>query len=162
MTRLIVWVLLFWPPIAAAQTAPDCTRNPDKNQWFVRAGTTGDADGTKGRPFVSLADIERCSPAGATITVLPALGAAPLDGGIRPKDRQKLLGVKLEVGQLPARLTNTTGTGDAITLAHGNEVGHLHIESPAGAGIFGDNVKRRAPARPAADAAFGLRAFATG
>jgi hypothetical protein len=39
-----------------------------------------------------------------------------------------------------SRVTNTTGTGDAITLAHGNEVAHLHIDSPAGAAIFGDNV----------------------
>src|SRR6185436_7713395 len=138
-TRPLVGVLLLWPAMVAAQAAPDCTRNPDRNRWFVRAGSTGAPDGTKGHPFVSLADIERCAPAGATITVLPALSTAPLDGGIRLKDRQKLLGVKLDVGQLPARLTNTTGTGDAITLAHGNEVGHLHIDSPAGAGIFGDN-----------------------
>ncbi len=39
-----------------------------------------------------------------------------------------------------ARLTNTTGTGDAITLANGTEVAALHIENPSGAAIFGDNV----------------------
>ena len=38
-------------------------------------------------------------------------------------------------------MTNTTGTGDAITLAHGNEVANLHIDSPAGSAVFGDNVK---------------------
>ncbi len=49
--------------------------------------------GTNDRPFASLAEVERCAPAGATITVLaPAEGAAPLDGGIRLKERQKLLG----------------------------------------------------------------------
>ena len=100
------------------------------------------ATGTNDRPFASLADIERCAPAGATITVLaPAEGAAPLDGGIRLKDRQKLLGLAPRPGGKPAaRLTNTGGSGDAVTLAHGNEVAHLHIDNPAGAAIFGDNV----------------------
>ena len=77
-----------------------------------------------------------------TITVLaPADGAAPLDGGIRLKERQKLLGIAPPPGGKPAaRLTNTGGSGDAVTLAHGNEVAHLHIDNPAGAAIFGDNV----------------------
>ena len=71
----------------------------------------------------------------------PADGAAPLDGGIRLKERQKLLGIAPPPGGKPAaRLTNTAGTGDAVTLAHGNEVAHLHIDNPAGAAIFGDNV----------------------
>ena len=77
-----------------------------------------------------------------TITVLaPVAGAAPLDGGIRLKDRQKLLGAAAPRGARPAaRLTNSAGTGDAVTLAHGNEVAHLHLDNPAGAAIFGDNV----------------------
>ena len=65
----------------------------------------------------------------------------PLDGGIRLKDRQKLLGAAPPPGAKPtARLTNTSAGGDAVTLAHGNEVAHLHIDNPAGAAIFGDNV----------------------
>ena len=141
LPRITVWVLVLWPALAAAQTPAECARNSDKNRWFVRAGAAGEASGTRDRPFGSLAEIERCSPAGATITVLPAPGVAtPLDGGIRLKDRQKLLGQKATIGQPPARLTNSTGTGDGVTLAHGNEVAHLHIESPSGAAIFGDNV----------------------
>ena len=66
---------------------------------------------------------------------------APLDGGIKLKDRQKLLGVEPARGARPvSRLTNTTAPGDAVTLAHGNEVAHLHIAGPAGAAILGDNV----------------------
>ena len=133
---------LLWPAVSAAQTPVDCARNPDQARWFVRAGAPGDGAGTNARPFASLADIERCAPPGATITVLaPADGAAPLDGGIRLKERQKLLGIAPAPGGKPAaRLTNSAGTGDAVTLAHGNEVAHLHIDNPAGAAIFGDNV----------------------
>ena len=91
----------------------------------------------------------------------PADCAAPLDGGIRLKERQKLLGPAPAGGGRPAaRLTNTAGSGDAVTLAHGNEVAHLHIDNPAGAAIFGDNVNgthlhdllltRRGTAPPAA------------
>ena len=128
-------------PPAFGQT-PECSRNPNQAQWFVRAGAPMDGDGSADRPFATLADVERCAPAGATIMVLtPADGAPSLGGGIRLKDRQKLLGVEPARGARPvSRLTNTTGTGDAVTLAHGNEVAHLHIAGPAGAAILGDNV----------------------
>ena len=133
---------LLWPAVSIAQTPLDCARNPDRARWFVRAGAPGDGAGTNARPFASLADIERCAPPGATITVLaPAEGAAPLDGGIRLKERQKLLGIAPMPGGKPAaRLTNSAGSGDAVTLAHDNEVAHLHVDNPAGAAIFGDNV----------------------
>lgn len=122
-----------------AQAPADCGRNPDQARWFVRAGAPADGTGANARPFASLADIERCAPAGATITVLaPGEGAAPLDGGIRLKDRQKLLGAAPPKGGKPvARLTNTGGTGDAVFLAHGNEVANLHIDNPAGTAVFG-------------------------
>jgi len=147
MTRLLLCRIagvfaLLWPVVSVAQTPVDCTRNRDQARWFVRAGPAGEATGMNDRPFGSLAEVERCAPAGATITVLaPAEGAASLDGGIRLKDRQKLLGPAPVGGGKPAaRLTNSGGSGDAITLAHGNEVAHLHIDNPAGAAIFGDNV----------------------
>jgi hypothetical protein len=132
-----------WSVVAVAQTPPDdCARNPNKTRWFVRAGAPGDGVGTNNRPFAALADIERCAPAGATITVLaPAEGAPPLDGGIRLKERQKLVGPAPGSGGKPAaRLTNSNAKGDVVTLAHGNEVAHLHIDNPVGAAIFGDNV----------------------
>ena len=133
---------LLWPAVSIAQTPVACARNPDQARWFVRAGAPGEGAGTNERPFASLADIERCAPPGAVITVLaPADGGAPLDGGIRLKERQKLLGIAPPPGGKPAaRLTNTSGSGDAITLAHGNEVAHLHVDNPAGAAILGDNV----------------------
>lgn len=130
---------LLWPATAGSQPIIECSRNPDQTQWFVRAGA-GEGIGAQPRPFGSLADVERCAPAGATITVLPS--SMPLDGGIRLKDRQRLLGAEPARGTaIPSpRVTNTTGTGDAITLAHGNEIAHLHIDSPGGAAILGDNV----------------------
>ena len=140
--RVVSVCAVLWPAAALGQTSADCTRNPDQTRWFVRAGPPDDGAGTAARPFSSLTGVERCAPAGATITVLaPADGAPPLDGGIRLKDRQKLLGpAATGSGKPAARLTNTGGTGDAVTLAHGNEVAHLHIDNPAGAAIFGDNV----------------------
>jgi hypothetical protein len=142
LLRSIGAVALLWPASAVSQAPAECSRNADQSRWFVRAGAGGDGIGTRDRPFGSLADIERCAPAGATITVLAAADtAARLDGGIKLKDRQKLLGVEPPRGTRPAaRVTNTAGTGDAVTLAHGNEVAHLHIDGPTGAAILGDNV----------------------
>ena len=133
---------LIWPATAGSQSAIECSRNPDQSRWFVRAGATAEGVGSESRPFAALGDIERCSPPGAAIVVLEAPeGAAPLDGGIKLKDRQKLTGAELPPGSgRAARLTNTTGTGDAVTLANGNEVAHLHIDSPSGAAVLGDNV----------------------
>jgi len=140
LLRVFGAVLVLWPATGAGQSAGDCSRNPDQTRWFVRAGAAGNGDGTSARPFASLADIERCAPVAAAITVqAPADRAAALDGGIRLKDRQKLFGADPARGATPAaRLTSTTA--DTITLAHGNELAHLHIENPAGAAIFGDNV----------------------
>jgi hypothetical protein len=128
------------------QSSSDCARNPDVTRWFVQAGAAAGGAGTRARPFGALADVERCAPEGARILVLPAPeDMPPLDGGIRLKPRQKLLGAHAESGSREAvplpRLTNTGGSGDAITLGHENEVAHLHIENPAGAAIFGDNVR---------------------
>lgn len=133
-------VALLWAAKASPQSAVECGGNPDQSRWFVRAGAPGGGSGTERRPLGSLADIERCAPAGATITVLQS--SVPLDGGIRLKDRQRLLGAQPPRGSTSPspRVTNTTGTGDAVTLAHGNEVAHLHVDSPAGSAIFGDNV----------------------
>ena len=75
------------------------------------------------------------------MTVLAGAGEAPLDGGIRLKDRQKLLGERQDGPARPAaRLTSRSGPGDAITLASGNEIADRHVDNPAGAAIFGDNV----------------------
>jgi hypothetical protein len=75
-------VLAFlWPATASSHPAVECSRNPDQSQWFVRAHAAAGGIGTRTRPFRSLADIERCAPAGATITVRPS--SMPLDGGYR-------------------------------------------------------------------------------
>src|SRR5262245_551466 len=112
-------LVLLWPAAPTSQSTVECGGNPNQSHWFVRAGAPDEGIGTRSRPFGSLADVERCAPAGATITVLPS--SMPLDGGLRLKDRQRLLGAELPRGlaQPEARITNTTATADAITLAHG-------------------------------------------
>ena len=102
LLRAMGVLALVWPATAGSQPMVECSRNPNQSQWFVRAGAAGDGTGTESRPFGSLADVERCAPAGATITVLAALDTAPpLNGGIRLKDRQKLLGVEPARGARP-------------------------------------------------------------
>ena len=88
---------LLWPATAGSQPAVDCARNPDRSRWFVRAGATGDGIGTVSHPFGSLSDVERCAPAAAMITVLAF--SMPLDGGIRLKDRQTLVGSSRRAGR---------------------------------------------------------------
>ena len=144
---------LLWPAVSVAQTPVDCARNPDQARWFVRAGAPGDGAGTNERPFASLADIERCAPAGATITVLaPAEGAAPLDGGIRLKERQKLVGIAPPPGGKPAaRLTNSCRhrrRRHARARQRGRASPH---RQPGRRGDFRRQRQRHAPPRSAAD-----------
>lgn len=131
---------------AAPALPPDCGKNPNRLRWFVKAGASSETDiGTESRPFASLAEAQWCSAERSTIVVLPAPpGSPPLDGGIVLKNGQKLLGAASRkapgrTGASAARITNTGGSGDAVVLANDNEVAYLHIESPAGAGVLGDN-----------------------
>jgi hypothetical protein len=147
MTVLIGLVVPVLLALQAGVSAPPECGNVDRSQWFVQAGASPDSGvGTRARPFASLADAERCSGEGATIIVLPALpGSTPLDGGIVLKNGQRLLGAAAPRQLGPAvvplpRITNTGASSDAVVLGNDNEVASLHIDSPLGAAILGDNV----------------------
>ena len=113
--------------------------------WHVHADAAAGGDGSPGRPFATLEQVEAASQPGDTIHVLPS--TRPLDGGIQLKDGQHLIGLGAPVttaapaGARPT-ITNTTGTrydGDAIRLANDNLVENLHVDGAARSGIFGVN-----------------------
>lgn len=109
--------------------------------WHVRAGAGADGDGSSGRPFASLAAVQKASGPGDTIIVDPA--RAPLDGGIVLQDKQRLIGggppvVGADPNGPRPRLTNLGfGTGDAVTLAPNTEVRNLAIEGTNRSAIYG-------------------------
>ncbi len=110
--------------------------------WYVSAVAAHGGTGTIEKPFDTLGQAQQASAPGDTITVLAApLTAAPLDGGIALKPKQRLIGQGASAMALP-RLTNTgTGnSGDAVTLAAGAEVARLTITGTYRGGIYGLNV----------------------
>ncbi len=98
--------------------------------WYVEAGARS-GDGSQGAPVGSLVEVEQLSAAGDRIVVLPA--AQPLDGGIRLKPRQVLVG---------GWLTNTTTRlhGDAVRLADGAQVRAVRITDTRRGAIYGSDV----------------------
>ncbi|KAA1426680.1 hypothetical protein [Nocardioides antri] len=98
--------------------------------WFVRAGASS-GDGSRAAPLGSLRAVERRSEAGDRIVVLPA--ARPLDGGIRLKPRQVLVG---------GWLTNTTTRldGDGVRLADGAQVRGVRITETRRGAVYGFDV----------------------
>lgn len=112
--------------------------------WYVKASANAGGDGSRNKPFSSLADVEAASAAFDTITVLHAPAGIPaLDGGIILKDGQKLIGTGPDVtlaAPRSARAKITNSAGDAITLANDNEVSNLHILDTDRSGIIGIDI----------------------
>jgi hypothetical protein len=110
---------------------------------YVSAVASPGGDGTRERPFDALAPAQQASVPGDTIVVLAAPdSAAPLDGGIVLKAKQRLIGQGGGVGFTP-RLTNSGGasnSGDAVTLAPDAEVTGLTIAGTYRGGIYGLDV----------------------
>ena len=133
------------PGVAAGKAKPSA------RTWYVRAGLFEDGRGSRRAPFARLATAERRSRPGDRIVVLATpRSVAPLDGGIRLKRRQRLIGAGPRLGS-PARrdraprLTNTNPArfdGDAVRLARGVTVRNLEIAGAARGGIYGVNVHR--------------------
>lgn len=109
------------------------------------AGAGG--NGSRQSPFRSLARVQRASRAGDRIVILRSpRKAAPLDGGIRLKPRQRLVGAGSGVAgrtkrlkRLPA-LTNRSGenlAGDAIRLARNATVRNVVVRGAHRGGIYG-------------------------
>jgi hypothetical protein len=116
--------------------------------WFVKAGAAGGGDGSRHRPFATLAAVEHAAGRGERIVVLAsASGVAPLNGGIALKPAQKLIGAGPPVTALSAsaaapRLTNTTSAhfGDAVTLADRDVVSNIVVAGADRGGIYGHDV----------------------
>ena len=116
--------------------------------WYVKADAAAGGDGSRGRPFATLEQVETASKAGDIIRVEPSSRA--LDGGIQLKDGQRLIGLgdpvtKAGAGRALPTITNTTATrynGDGVRLANNNLVENIHIDGAARAGIFGVNAAR--------------------
>ncbi|GAB16541.1 hypothetical protein GOEFS_004_00560 [Gordonia effusa NBRC 100432] len=139
-SALCLAAMIALPGVAAGAPTPAAA----PSVWHVKAGATAGGNGTVRAPFNSLAVVERVSKPGDTVIVDPAAQrTAPLDGGIRLKRGQRLIGGGSSVlGASPTsalpRLTNTTtGSGDAVTLADGVEVRNLVIERPHRSAIYG-------------------------
>jgi hypothetical protein len=133
---LAAGALLGLAPVPAAQAVTTRT-------WYVDADATQPGRGTPAAPFRTLAAVEQASLAGDTIMVLPSTEA--LDGGIRLKAGQRLVGVGPAVTGLSdtaaaPRVTNTTATrlaGDAVRLANGATVRNLRIDDAFRGAIYG-------------------------
>ncbi len=109
--------------------------------WFVRATAEegGAADGSRERPFSSLAQAEAASAPGDEIRILaPVAEGLRLEGGLKLQPRQTL---RAEDASFP-EVTHGSGDrgGDVITLAEGSVVEGLHLVAAAGHAIVARNV----------------------
>lgn len=132
-----IWMTLgsLLSPLIGAQVP--CPANPNPQIWHVHAQAQPTvADGTRAKPLASLKAAVNCADVGATIHILYSDRALP--GGVVLKDGQRLLGEMDRDGEGRSRITATEG--DAIVLAHNNEVAWLHLEVANGVAVFGDNV----------------------
>jgi len=113
--------------------------------WYVKAGAGDGGRGTSKRPFGTLARVESVSRPGDRIVIQRARRkAGALDGGIRLKRRQRLIGagaaVTAAARDRAPRLTNTDPSrvdGDAVRLARRAVVRNLVIAGAVRGGIYG-------------------------
>ncbi len=130
-------------PVAIAASVPSLAPAKTKaRKWFVLAGAKEGGKGTRKAPFDRLQTVEERSRPGDLIIVLSAPRATrPLDGGIRLKAGQRLIGEHASGGA--PRLANTGRSrldGDAVRLADRTTVRGVEISAAARGGIYGDNV----------------------
>ena len=136
---LAVLAILLPTLVTAGHAEPARADGP--TTWFVRAGAAS-GTGSQDAPLGSLIDVEQRSVAGDRIVVLPAV--EPLDGGIRLKPRQVLVGRGALTSGTARQpwLTNTTDRldGDAVRLADGAEVRGLRITDSRRGAVYGADV----------------------
>ena len=132
------WATAPPPPALAAED-----RRARPQTWHVSATAAPDGDGTRRRPFASLAAAELVSRPRDTIVVLPSpREVPPLDGGIALKPRQRLIGARSGPTESP-RISNTGADrheGDAVVLADGVTVRGLEIAGAERGAIYGEDV----------------------
>src|SRR5436853_4246904 len=115
--------------------------------WYVRAAARPGGNGSRHSPFRTLAKVQQASHAGDKVVILPApVKVAPLNGGIRLKPGQRLVGAGPAVAgrtkrlrRLPA-LANTSGknlAGDAIRLASNTTVRNVVVRTAYRGAIYG-------------------------
>jgi hypothetical protein len=146
---LAVLALLLAP--APSRATPSHAKARKTRTWYVSATARSNGTGSRRKPLRTLAAVQSASRPGDTIVILPApITVAPLDGGIRLKPRQRLVGAGPSVAgrtkqlkRLPA-LQNTTSTnlgGDAIRLSNMVTVRNVVVTTARRGGIYGRDVK---------------------
>lgn len=149
MRTLAVALLITCAAPVAAQAAPPAA-TAHRHTWYVSAAASGQGDGTRGAPFSTLAAVEAASREGDRIVVLASpLSTPALNGGIRLKARQRLVGSGPAVtgsaaAQAAPRLTNTDKTrldGDAVRLASGTTVRNLRIAGTVRGALYGLGIR---------------------
>ena len=119
----------------------------NKRTWYVNATARAHGNGSRRAPFRSLAAVERASRAGDKIVILTApKSVAPLNGGIRLKRGQRLVGGGPAVAgrtrrlkRLPS-LENTSGKnldGDAIRLSRNASVRNVVVKTAYRGAVYG-------------------------
>ena len=116
---------------------------------YVQAKAPAGGDGSRRNPFRSLARVRRASAPGDRILVLrPRRRGAVLEGGIRLKPRQRLIGAgrarRPNRGKPPALSNDDAAVlkGDVVRLADGVVVRNLRIMGAARGAIYGRNIRR--------------------
>ncbi len=113
---------------------------------YVDAAAQPGGNGSQQAPLNSLAAVEQASSVGDRIFIVPSAGV--LDGGIRLKSQQSLIGLgpavvgaTAQLNALPAITNGGNGhlAGDAVRLADGVTVKNVAIRSAYRGGIYGLN-----------------------
>src|SRR4051794_4123417 len=130
-----VLALVLLPGSAAAKT------------WYVKATAAVGGNGSRHAPFGTLAEVQSASGRGDRIVILSAPAAsAGLDGGIRLKRGQRLIGAGRRVAGRTTRLSklpavqNSSGAsldGDAIRLARRTTVRNVVVRGAYRGAIYG-------------------------
>ena len=118
-----------------------------KRTWYVKAAAGAKGTGSRRAPFRSLARVQKASRPGDRIVILAVpRGVAALNGGIRLKPRQRLIGAGPAVAgrtkklkKVPA-IRNTGGTrlaGDAIRLSNRTTVRNVVVRTAYRGAIYG-------------------------
>src|SRR5438874_3866262 len=147
---LLLAILVIGGPPDAATAKP----SPGRRVWYVSATAHPGGNGSRRSPFRKLSKVQRASHMGDKIVILPSpRRVAPLNGGIRLKRGQRLVGAGPAVAsrtkrlkKLPA-LVNTRCknlNGDAVRLSKDTTVRNVVLGAACRGAIYGaDSVGAR-------------------
>src|SRR2546421_3506752 len=142
---LVVAILAAGLTLGAASSAAAAKHR--RHVWYVSATARPGGNGSRHSPFRTLAKVQQASHAGDKIVILPApVKVAPLNGGIRLKPGQRLVGAGPAVAGrtkrlrlLPA-LADSSGknlAGDAIRRASHTTVRNVVVRTAYRGAIYG-------------------------